>query len=186
MTENADAHSHAEPTAFSDALVCFADGSRARFTRVEFLPDGRLKAVLTRPVSGELHLIARSDTNAITETAYFAADSYISVQGPRLGALVADTPAGPSIVRLNLLTEDVRDAISKYVWQRWGLPLYPSVDALSDENLIDTQFSVWNQDGDGTAVDQVTFRWVWPDGHDEPIQQLARVVPKHVDQQQIS
>lgn len=186
MTDNFDSsYTSTEPTTFDDALVCFADGSRARFTRVEFLPDGRLKAVLTRSVGDELRATARSDSHTITETAYFAPGSYISVQGPRRGALVADTASERHIVKLNLLTENVREAIEKFVWHHWGLPLYPRIDDVSDENLIDRQFSVWDEEGNGVAVDTVTFRWVWPNGHDQPIQQLARV-PRHVEQQQTS
>jgi hypothetical protein len=170
---NSDTDSVPEPTAFTDALVCFADGARAKFTSVEFLPDGRLKAVLTRPFTDHsLKDDPRANHYTITETAYFAPGSFVSVQGPPRGFLVADTSTSSVVIAQGILPSEAHPYVER--WQGSHGILHPGLETFKrPEQLINRTFRVLNESG--TDVETVTFRWIWPEGHDQPIQQVARV-----------
>jgi hypothetical protein len=171
---NGDTESVPEPTAFAEALVCFADGARARFTRVEFLPDGRLKAVLTRSVTdNSLKDDPRGNQYTISETAYFAPGSFVSVQGPPRGFLVADTSSSSVVIAQGILPSEARPYVER--WQGSHGTLHPALDTFKrPEQLLNRPFRVLSESAK-RDVDTVTFRWLWPVGHDQPIQDLARV-----------
>jgi hypothetical protein len=171
---NSDTDSVPEPTAFAEALVCFPDGARARFTSVEFLPDGRLKAVLTRPFTdNSLKDDTRANQYTISETAYFAPGSFVSVQGPPRGFLVADTSSSSVVIAEGILPSEAGPYVER--WQGSHGILQPALETFKrPEQLINRTFRVLSESAKSDDY-TVTFRWIWPEGHDQPIQQLARV-----------
>ncbi|WP_396922720.1 hypothetical protein [Mycolicibacterium sp.] len=60
----------------------FTDGTNARFSAVEFLPDGRLKASVTTCVT-----VAYKEHH-VTDVTYYAAGSWESVQEPVRGVII--------------------------------------------------------------------------------------------------
>ncbi|MGV7637378.1 hypothetical protein PJI23_33695, partial [Mycobacterium kansasii] len=66
-------------TVVRDAEVVFTDGTTARFSVVQFLPDGRLKAFVTTCVA------VANKQHPVSGITYYASGSWQSVQEPARG-----------------------------------------------------------------------------------------------------
>lgn len=152
------------------AIVRFTDGlPDAEFDRVEFLPDGRLKATLTINIVADGRPIG-----ATTEFAYYAPGAWISVRPQPRGALLAELAAQPP----RIIASGIPQSAAAHHIYKW-LPLnriqsiYPELDSTPD--LFNTVFAAYDRVGDMTdATSQnLRFHWVWPPNHDRPLEVRA-------------
>lgn len=90
LEDNIREGSHTQSdTIVRDAEVAFTDGTTARFSAVEFLPDRRLKAYITTCVTVGAH------DHHVTDITYYAAGSWDSVQEAARGVIIADVEELP-------------------------------------------------------------------------------------------
>lgn len=145
------------------AIVRFTDGlPAAEFDRVEFLPDGRLKATLT------VNIVADGRTlGEATEIAYLAPGAWLSVRPQPRGALLAELGARqPRIVASGIPQSAAAHHIYKWLPLNRIQSTYPEIDNSSD--LFNTVFTAYDRAGDMTdaSSENLRFRWVWPPNHD--------------------
>lgn len=156
-------------TVIADAIVEFADGRLARFTSVEVLPRGILRATFADKVyvadgaaDGKGHKPA-----TITDTAYYSPSAWRSVQPPKRGVLMVGTwgtrPDGRQYhsnhcVKENVTAEEAREHAA--LWLSGYLP-QDAVDKM--RHLFSDHIELG--DGMGTA----RFYMHWPQGPNEDI-----------------
>ncbi len=152
------------------AIVRFTDGlPDAEFDRVDFLPDGRLKATLTVNIVADGRPIGAS-----TEIAYFAPGAWLSVRPQPRGALLAELAAQPP----RIIASGIPQSAAAHHISNW-LPLNriqsisPELDSAPD--LFNTVFRAYDRFGDMTdaTYENLRFRWVWPPNHDRPLEDRA-------------
>lgn len=152
------------------AIVEFADGLPAvEFHRVEFLPDGRLKATLATDITDNGRKLG-----TVTETAFYAATAWKSARPQPRGVLVAEPQNGSiTIIASGIPQSAARQHI--YEWLPQNRMPVVSPDLGRTDDLFNTVFTAYDRAGDMTEAtsQKLRFRWVWPPNHDQPLENRA-------------
>jgi hypothetical protein len=160
-THDNDDPEHSSDSAIDNATVSFRDGNSAHYSRVEFLPNGRLKTSLTTPITDNGKHIAD-----VTDVAYYAAGGWLSVHPPQVGVLIADTTASPSSIRVDVIPKHLAAQCIKDWLSNRGAVTLP--EGIEDAKLLGEEFTVYDRSGDMRNVrekEKVRFRWLTPAGH---------------------
>lgn len=188
LEDNAAEGSHTQSdTIVRDAEVAFTDGTTARFSAVEFLPDQRLKASVTTSVTVNGH------DHHVTDITYYAAGSWACVQKPARGVLIADVEEPAALngrkyaeaIAVGCFEHEVPEKIGEWLGKRWGANyVRPKPGDISDRaELLSAEFECYqkprNPAGRYQLVAKVRFRWVRPEPPSESVRRRPGSVPPH-------
>jgi hypothetical protein len=186
LDDNVPENAHTQSdTIVRDAEVVFTDGTTARFSAVEFLPDRRLKAYVTTCVTVSHH------DHHITGITYYAAGSWDSVQEPARGVIIADveqaTPTGSKyseVIAAGCFEHQGPQNIVEWTMKRWrtkAIRPKPPADILDWSELLSTVFEYYEKPPSSRdeyqLVEKVRFRWVRPESPSESVRRQPRPVP---------
>jgi hypothetical protein len=175
------------------AVVQFADGVAAEFSRVQFLTDGRLRAELDCPV----YLPAVGDSVkrkllvSVTERTFFAAGSWLSVDPAPLGVLVVTVDNGDStMIKAGVIRREaniaarewIADQVEKEKTRSQGkCQLAVSPEVLPAQDIVDVEYQEWRIGPDAyngrEQIGKFVFRWLLPDGYVRPLRERAQIAP---------
>jgi hypothetical protein len=188
LDDNVPEDPHTQPdTIVRDAEVVFTDGTTARFSAVEFLPDRRLKAYVTNCVT-----VGHQDHH-VTGITYYAAGSWDSVQEPARGVIIADverpTPTGnkySEVIAAGCFEHEGPQNIVEWTMKRWrtkAIRPKPPADILDWSELLSTVFEYYEKPpysrDEYQLVEKVRFRWVRPESPSESVRRQPRPAPPH-------
>ncbi len=160
------------------AIVEFTDGLPAvEFDRVEFLPDGRLKATLTTDIVDVVDDDRKVGT--VTEVAFYAATAWKSVRPQPRGALLVEPQNGSTrTIASGIPQSAARQHIEDWLQQNRLPVVSPELGRTDD--LFSTVFTAYDRAGDMTDArsQKVRFRWVWPPNHGQPLENRATGRPQ--------
>ncbi|MFV1501326.1 hypothetical protein [Mycobacterium kansasii] len=164
-------------TVVRDAEVVFTDGTTARFSAVQFLPDGRLKAFVTTFVA------VANKQHPVSGITYYASGSWESVQEPARGIIVVDverpTPDGGAfseVITAGCFERQGPQNVIEWMKKRWPTrvikPKSPA-DILDWNELLSTEFEYYEESPHYPQkfqlVEKVRFRWVQPKSPTESV-----------------
>lgn len=187
LEDSAAEGSHTQSDAIvRDAEVAFTDGTTARFSAVEFLPDQRLKAYVTTSVTVNGH------DHHVTDITYYAAGSWESVQEPARGVLIGDVEELPVLsgrkyaeaIAVGCFEHEVPEKIGEWLGKRWRAnyvrPERPG-DISDQTELLSTEFECYQKPRNAAETHQlvakVRFRWVRPEPPSESVRRQPTSVP---------
>jgi hypothetical protein len=185
LEENVPEDPHSASDAIvRDAEVVFTDGTTARFSAVEFLPDRRLKAYVTTRIT-----VGHQDHH-VTRITYYAAGSWDSVQEPARGVIIADVEQPPGrnyseVIAAGCFESQGPQNIVEWTMKRWrtkAIQPKPPADIPDWRELLSTAFEYYEKPHSGDAfqhVETVRFRWVRPESPNESVRRQPSPVPPH-------
>lgn len=174
-----------------DAVVRFADGGTAQFSRVKFLADGHLLAELNCPVYLPTTGGAESpkEVGSVVERAYYASGVWDSVAPVPVGVLVVTVDQGkPEVVTGGV---GVDRAGANEVARKWiaaraeqekkrsggRCQLLVSPDVRPGVDVVGTGYQEWRIGPDAhnsrEHIGTFKFEWLLPDGHNKPLRERA-------------
>lgn len=174
-----------------DAVVRFADGGTAQFSRVRFLADGHLLAELDCPVYLPSTGGAESprEVGSVVERAYYASGVWDSVAPVPVGVLVVTVDQGkPEVVTGGVgvdrvgANEVAREWIAARAEQekkRSGgrCQLLVSPDVRPGVDVVGSGYQEWRVGPDAyngrERIGTFEFEWLLPYGHDKPLRERA-------------